>query len=779
MQYKNVIKFYAIIVALAVFGSIFTSFLDTTSGESPFAGLAESLSLDYARITDVEYVAVFVDEPIETQNDNKNTYPYYYDDAYYYNDYQDKYAYSPSHGEIGSQSRFVVTETVTFDVRAASKNNLFWELWLGLGEEEIEGIRRTYKVNSVKQVMPDGTKVEWEEAPQLYWDDSDYISSTLGPNKWFYSMGPYNESGHRYECLMLYVDGLYREKIKFEIEYEVFNVVLKYNDCSELYLPMYDGESCKYLESFKGEIIIPNKDMPQFGNYEATGFGTKNGTFKLQQWTSDYDGYTSFSFDLKEEDLKFLNGYEYLEFDMYAFGEDKHIFADYATENDFTEDDAIEEVIANRNIYINIGSQHKTFTAFANIIVIVFGVILLLFAFLKLSSAKRKWPIGHTGPNGEYIYKEIPSNLDPKFAAELVFCKTSKQPKNSKDSIYASLLLSLARKKYIELDEFGNDTLITILPSSTQPISNMYAPQQQQNAYNPNHKQGYNSYYNQNYSYNYSQNYNYSYNSNYNPNYNTTFQTPTDKEYLTYCEHQYFSLLNRHATNGRITITELEKRIARDTMFSWNFQKKIDSADINRETSYAYTSGKHYKDVSKSIKNFGIFYIVLGALILTFGNFISSASFISAPLFGCFVAGILSIATGIFVIKRSVYYVQLTQFGEQEYQKWVGLYNFLKSDTLLTERTYVELPLWEQYLVYATAFGISEKVTEAIRIRCTSTPPQTSITNHSRYNIHHIRTRSTSVGRSIRTSSHSYHASRYGGSYSAGGRGVGGGGGGH
>ena len=56
--------------------------------------------------------------------------------------------------------------------------------------------------------------------------------------------------------------------------------------------------------------------------------------------------------------------------------------------------------------------------------------------------------------------------------------------------------------------------------------------------------------------------------------------------------------------------------------------------------------------------------------------------------------------------------------GEDEYNKWRGLYNFLNSETLMKERTVIELPIWEQYLVYATAFGISEKVITALKIRC-------------------------------------------------------------
>lgn len=52
--------------------------------------------------------------------------------------------------------------------------------------------------------------------------DSDYLSSSTlyGPGKWYHSEGPYSEYSRQYECLLFYVDGIYRENITFEIEYE-------------------------------------------------------------------------------------------------------------------------------------------------------------------------------------------------------------------------------------------------------------------------------------------------------------------------------------------------------------------------------------------------------------------------------------------------------------------------------------------------------------------------------------------------------------------------------
>jgi uncharacterized membrane protein len=121
----------------------------------------------------------------------------------------------------------------------------------------------------------------------------------------------------------------------------------------------------------------------------------------------------------------------------------------------------------------------------------------------------------------------------------------------------------------------------------------------------------------------------------------------------------------------------------------------------------------------------------------------------------------------------------LLKFGEDEYAKWRGLYNFLNSNTLINERTVIELPLWEKYLIYATAFGISEKVINALKINAIELNIDTSPILNRNFYIHssyHHRT-SRSFGRSIHTSSRGGGFGGHG--YGGGGRGGGGGGGGH
>ena len=236
----NIRKFVICFVIIVVIVNIATAYFSSYNHE-------ESTGFnDYARITDVEYQAIILDE--ETNGGSAH-----------------------------------ITERLTFDVHAARKDNLFWELWRALPEQTIDGLRVDYEILSVKQINPDGTEIVYEESPKLYWYDSDYTDEPYGPYKWYHSMGPYNEYLRRYECVLFYVDGLYREEVTYEIEYIMHNAAFKYSDVSELYLSMYSEETIKYLDSFKGEILIKNSDMPSRGNYIAHTYGTNNGTFTIEE----------------------------------------------------------------------------------------------------------------------------------------------------------------------------------------------------------------------------------------------------------------------------------------------------------------------------------------------------------------------------------------------------------------------------------------------------------------------------------------------------------------
>ena len=693
---------------------IFIIFMTTSPCWTSILGLiAESVDnpFDYARITDVEYQAVVVDEP-------------------------------------GSEGKVVITERLTFDIHAASRDNGFWELWRDLPEDTVDGVPVYYEVLSVTQIMPDGSEVVWEESPVLYWEDYDYISPELGPGKWFHSEGPYNESARRYECLMFYIDDVYREEMTFEIEYELHNAALRYNDCSNLYLTMYSGETCKYLDSYKAEILIPDKDMPAEGNYTFDSYGTNRHTIPVTESATANPGYHTFSIDLDRGDLKFKPFNEYIEFEIVSYGDDRHIFTEYAPDNMWSDYNYLEEWQDAYDSYINERTRDNLLK------LAIFGLSLIASALIFICSlsskklVKKKYNFYEPSVDIQ-LYRDIPGDLDPNFANALVFAR-HKAPKDN-SAVYSAILLSLARKKYIELKQLSGDSVEIIIKKRPNKTSSNAAGSQP-----------------------------------------ATINTESSNYYepLTLCEEYYYNLLIRHATGDSILMSTFQYRVSKDYANTDTFVRNMERSTVNIGIKEGYLQKADYKQPQKQIKSISTFLWICGILAILLLNLISYNTRIGLAFGSYFIIGIACIVCAIILRIRSRKYILLTQLGVEEYEKWRGLYDFLNSDTLISERTFVELPIWEKYLVYATAFGLSEKIIKAISINCPESVQSEMLSNpcyrtrtfhHSSSRSFHSATRSAS--RTARSGGGFGGGSGGGGGFGGGGyggdRGGGGGGGGH
>lgn len=735
---------------------IFIVFIFIVNFVSEFSYLFEDINLnpfDYARITDVDYKAIVVDEP-------------------------------------NSNGKIVVTERITFDVHAASKNNLFWELWRDLPESYVDGVKVDYKVNSVKQILDDGTEIVYEESPKLYWDDSDYLSSSTlyGPGKWYHSEGPYNEYNRDYECVFFYVDGLYRENVTFEIEYEMNNAALRYGDCSELYLSFYSENTIKYLNSFNAQILVANGDMPSSGNYEAHTYGTNANEFAYSESDTLNPGYHTFSISLDKSDLQFKPYNEYLEFSLISFGSDKHKFTDFASRNYYYYDDGVlEELRQEQQEYESAPEIYADKKKQILFVCLIISLLVVIFTIWRIKKTKKD-NIFHKPSIPFDYFREIPSNLDPVFASHLVFCKHKSNSKKNNSDGYASILLSLVRKKYITLekiDNFGdwNDNNVKIVinckpqqivqeisPANLNALSSQVDTDELQNMLS-NSSLDTNTVL---------QNIgeNLGVLSNINSN-DAAHSTRATLESLTPTEESYFNLIVRHSNRNETTMNDFQKNISKDYENTNSFVESIDDSTVNIGISQGYFQKADFEAPKRKLQNLAIFYIIVGVVLLLPLNLILNLTPLDLA-FGAFtVLGLILIICALLLRIVARKYVLLTQFGEDEYAKWRGLYNFLNSETLMSERTVVELPLWEQYLVYATAFGISKKVISALKIRCPDIDTSSMLSNPYYYSssFYHssrsFRTVTHSASRIARSTSYGSFGGH--GGYGGGGRGGGGG----
>jgi uncharacterized membrane protein YgcG len=746
---NNTIRNIVIAVfVMAFLMPMFASFLAVLieSGSNP---------VDYVRITDVDYKAVVVDE-IESQPEPA---------AGSWTDNSDD-------KEVWSNGKIIITERLTFEVYAASRNNPFWELWRDLPETMTDGVLVDYKINSVKQILPDGSYVEYQESPILYWDDDDFINTAagLGPGKWYHSKGPYSEAMRQYECVLFYVDGLYRETVVFEIEYEMNNAALRYGDSSELYIALYSGETVDFLKRFRGQILIPNDKMPQAGNYEAYTCGTNTNTFPFTESATANPGYHTFSFTLDEKQLKFKSYNQYIEFVLIAFGEDKHKFTQYASKNAYYDKDVLASARREIEDYLALPGIWQKYKAAAFLVLLAAAALLTWLAYGIVKGAKRKNTFYESAQDIEF-YRDIPSDLYPYFAAVLAFCKISK---NSKiDDGFSAAMLSLIHKGYIELERIRleGDWKNKNMKIVVKPITNAPQPQPQPlyqfqpdgTAVAPIQTISEASAPAQ-----------------------AAAQTSSNLKPFSVTEQLYYDLIRRHAYNhgydGEIALNVFQNKVSADYEYTASFLSNVKDSVVTTGVSQGYFQKHDYKKPSRQVKEWLAFYVVIGILLMLFGNLISYPTRLDLAYGGFFIFGFACFANAIYLSRQSRKLILLSQFGADEYAKWRGLYNFLNSETLMKEKTFVEVVIWEKYLIYATAFGIAEKVIKALKVRCPEASTSSSSVLRNPYiyaSAAGFHSYSRSFGTATRTASYASGAGGHSGGYGGGGRGGGGGGGGH
>ena len=192
------------------------------------------------------------------------------------------------------------------------------------------------------------------------------------------------------------------------------------------------------------------------------------------------------------------------------------------------------------------------------------------------------------------------------------------------------------------------------------------------------------------------------------------FKSKEDEvESLSKEERIVYKLLQR-AANGSESITteELNKFAKKD-------YERI-HADMNRfegaGREYAYEE-KHYIDekrekIANKVKSKIVWYIL--AIIVFMWGVISSQEpkviLLSIPFF-------VELGLCIKLCSSNSNKVNiLTQEGDELSRRWKGLKNYMEDFSLLKDKEVPDLILWEQYLVYATAFGISKKVMEQLKM---------------------------------------------------------------
>lgn len=178
------------------------------------------------------------------------------------------------------------------------------------------------------------------------------------------------------------------------------------------------------------------------------------------------------------------------------------------------------------------------------------------------------------------------------------------------------------------------------------------------------------------------------------------YKTQKDIETLQYEEERIARFVkNAIGSKEKITIKELQKYIRNHpTEVSSLIERTasaIKSKNIMDNNSDEKTAKEKVKYSTKAVLYF----------------------FFAMWCFGLFFpVSIVLIIDAILAILINRKLSNLTQKGIDEREKWIGLKKYMEDFSLLNEKEIPALEVWEEYLVYATVFGIADKVIKQLKL---------------------------------------------------------------
>ena len=176
------------------------------------------------------------------------------------------------------------------------------------------------------------------------------------------------------------------------------------------------------------------------------------------------------------------------------------------------------------------------------------------------------------------------------------------------------------------------------------------------------------------------------------------------KEEVTETENIILNLLLNIIGNGKEVSLNDVKKYSNNYEHARTFMEEYNSWKTKSEMK-AIEEGI-YEDKSNK-KLLAVIYAV-SIMIISFGFYLAN---IPLGIFG--LVNLIAIGAIIYfgmIKKRSVK-------SNEDYAKWNGLKNFLLDFGNFNDKEIPEVYLWEKYLVYATVFGIADKVQEQMKIK--------------------------------------------------------------
>lgn len=219
-----------------------------------------------------------------------------------------------------------------------------------------------------------------------------------------------------------------------------------------------------------------------------------------------------------------------------------------------------------------------------------------------------------------------------------------------------------------------------------------------------------------------------------------------------------------------ITTKELEKYIKKEQTkvikLKENIDKNTEEALYQKELADKKGKEEHTK-ISNHIAVYSaiLFFLIIAVVFLIV---LIGPSVLIGIITYMIVVIIQLIVLSILLKRTNI----LTQKGMDEYAKWKGLKKYMEDFSMLDRREIPEIVIWENFLVYATVFGIADKVLKQLKAVYPNINEELDINTYSYMHLMMNTNFSNSFSSAISSSMSSAYSSATGGGggFSGGGR---------
>ena len=214
--------------------------------------------------------------------------------------------------------------------------------------------------------------------------------------------------------------------------------------------------------------------------------------------------------------------------------------------------------------------------------------------------------------------------------------------------------------------------------------------------------------------------------------------------------------------NNQITVKEFKKYI--EKVPPSKIQGFKNNVDL-RTKEELISLGIHDKEQEKIYKKYSSS-TSLFITILFFTIFITAImiSEINTIVIGASAIVIISTIISMILVGKAKKKVNIyTQKGVDEREKWKGLIKYMEDFSMLDEKEVPDIALWEHFLVYATAFGIAEKVLKQLKVVYPDLEQNLDVNTYTYMHIMLHTNFSSSFSNAISTSMSSAYSSATGG----------------